>query len=89
MKGSGFTNAIEKIYGVNIIKHIISEKAISKPFKGYFLLSSALALKLKKQVIPKVHESKRRKLKLCWTLRPPSQYQQISILNNYLLFIFT
>ena len=42
MKGSGFTECLQIIYGENTVIHIESGKAISRSLRGHFLLQSAL-----------------------------------------------
>ena len=46
MKGSGFSESMQVVYGKNTVQHIVSGKAIARAFRGNFLLQSALRLQI-------------------------------------------
>ena len=53
MKGSGLEEAMESVYGVNTVAHMISGKAVFRALRGHFLVQAALVHKLIEAVIPK------------------------------------
>ena len=56
MKGSGLEEALETVYGTNVVNHIISGKAVSRAVRGHFLVEAALMNKLISEVIPVCHD---------------------------------
>ena len=46
MKGSGFSECVQVVYGENAVQLIVSGKAIARALKGHFLLQSALRLQI-------------------------------------------
>jgi hypothetical protein len=46
MKGSGLEEALECVYGVNALTHMISGKAVSRALRGHYLVQAALVHKL-------------------------------------------
>jgi len=54
MKGSGLEEALENIYGANVVTHMISVKAISRTLREHFLIEAALVNKLTLRILPQV-----------------------------------
>ena len=46
MKGSGLSEALETIYGTNMVVHIMSRKTIARAIRGHFMIEAALVTKL-------------------------------------------
>ena len=46
MKGPGFSECMQVVYGENAVQHIVSGKAIARALRGHFLLQSALRLQI-------------------------------------------
>ena len=46
MKGSGLSEALETIYGTNMVVQIMSRKAIARAIRGHFMIEAALVTKL-------------------------------------------
>ena len=57
MSGSGISHALETIYGVNAVKHVITGKAVSRAIRGHILTESALVTKILKHVMPIITEN--------------------------------
>ena len=52
MKGSGLEDALEQVYGHNVITHMMTGKAVSRALCGHVLVESALVNKLMMAVTP-------------------------------------
>ena len=46
VKGSGFSECIQVVYGKSAVQHIVSGKAIARALRGHFLLQSPLRLQI-------------------------------------------
>ena len=57
MKGSGIEEALETVYGPNVVTHMISGKAVSRALRGQFLVEAPLVNKLMLAVLPSCNQN--------------------------------
>ena len=57
MKGFGLEEALENVYGSNVVTHMISGKAISRALHGHFLVEAVLMNKLLLRILPCINNN--------------------------------